>query len=128
MFNACKKFHTKCIYFLTNSFLTSYFSSGLLLLAAVEDLTERVSYFAYSLSALSFVCAILFAIDLLFFREMKTFTNTQSQTDVESATNLLYTKKFTIPTNTESNLSNMCCGISKTSKSFKKEAFLRTDL
>lgn len=74
------------------------------------------------------MCAIIFAIDLIFFREMKTFTNTQSQTDVESAPNVLYTKKVTLPTNTESNSPNMCCGISKPSKSFKKEAFLRTDL
>lgn len=70
------------------------------------------------------MCAVVFAIDLMFFRQMKTFINTNSQTDLESAINLLNVKKFTVPTNTETSASNMCC----VPKPFKKETFLRTDL
>lgn len=55
---------------------------------------------------------------------MKTFLNTNTQTDLESVTSLLNTKKFSIPTNTATSSSNMCC----VPKAFKKEAFIRTDL
>ncbi|KAH8398225.1 hypothetical protein KR222_007084, partial [Zaprionus bogoriensis] len=113
------------IFFLTCGFFF-FVLQGLLLLATVEDLSDKILYFAYSLAGVSFMCSVLFAMDLIFFKQLTKSINTLSQTDFESSTQLVL-KKELVSENTKAPEHNHCCAY-KTSKILKTKPFLRTDI
>ncbi|KAH8320984.1 hypothetical protein KR067_012900, partial [Drosophila pandora] len=54
---------------------------GLLKFFALEELPDELTTYAYSLGALSFFCAALFALDLMLFKNLLKIKNSSAQTD-----------------------------------------------
>ncbi|KAH8261440.1 hypothetical protein KR044_009381, partial [Drosophila immigrans] len=98
---------------------------GLLLFGTVEQLSDSISDYAFSLAGLSFLCALLFTIDLIFFRQMAPLKNVFSQTDVESPPQTVYIQE-TKPNNKIKSF-DQCCSSSKPNTD-RMLTYLRTDL
>nr|XP_017013594.2 uncharacterized protein LOC108068485 [Drosophila takahashii] len=54
---------------------------GLLIFFTVEQLPENLLIYAYVLGSLSFICAALFALDLMLFKNLLKLKNSTAQTD-----------------------------------------------
>jgi len=94
----------------------------------VEQLSDSISAFAFSLGGLSFICALLFAIDLFFFRQMAKSKDQISQTHLETAIEATYkTENYISKTNNKIKPFDQCCS-SKNSNNAKKLTYLRTDV
>jgi len=52
----------------------------------VEQLSEDLLIFAYALGALCFICAALFALDLMFFKNLLKLRDSTAQTDQSKET------------------------------------------
>ncbi|XP_030383905.1 uncharacterized protein LOC115631293 [Scaptodrosophila lebanonensis] len=98
---------------------------GLLILSTVEQLPDDILHYAFVLGGLSFFCAILFLLDLLFFKtNNKGFKNAIAQTDMFSA---ISSPKLSTVEET------ICCrphdssSLGQTIKKHEKR-YLRTDL
>ncbi|XP_064543266.1 uncharacterized protein LOC135431855 [Drosophila montana] len=100
---------------------------GLLIFGVLEQLPDDILSYGYSLGTVSFICAILFAIDLFFFRRMAVSKNVTSQTDLEFIDKTTW-KKVDMRINTiEMDRSDKCC-LSDATRNGKKLKYLRTDL
>ncbi|XP_034102169.1 uncharacterized protein LOC117566736 [Drosophila albomicans] len=98
---------------------------GLLLFGAAEQLSDNISDFAFSLGGLSFLCAVLFSIDFIFFRRMAISKDVFSQTDLESSIPTVYIQE----TNQNNKIKSIdqCCSRSIPNDNTKL-TYLRTDL
>ncbi|EDW01917.1 GH20182 [Drosophila grimshawi] len=107
------------------SFGVIFFTTqGLLTFSIVEQLQDDVSVFSYVIGSLSFICALLFALDLFFFKRMSEPKNAISQTDLEWKTKAAtYKQGLEIATNEKT----ACCR-QAVLKTEKKLTYLRTDL
>ncbi|XP_015035068.1 uncharacterized protein [Drosophila pseudoobscura] len=100
---------------------------GLLILFTVEQLPEQILTYAYSLGALSFLCAALFAVDLLLFKNLLKSKNAAAQTDYQLKESSTVTMKvFNVSNADKSN----CCNSSNLPKFNvrNEQSVLRTDL
>ncbi|XP_033252330.1 uncharacterized protein LOC117191625 [Drosophila miranda] len=100
---------------------------GLLILFTVGQLPEQILTYAYSLGALSFLCAALFAVDLLLFKNLLKPKNAAAQTDYQLKESSTVTMKvFNVSNADKSN----CCNSSKLPKLNvrNEQSVLRTDL
>ncbi|XP_034479054.1 uncharacterized protein LOC117785240 [Drosophila innubila] len=101
---------------------------GLIIFGTVEQLSDSISDYALFLGGLSFICALLFALDLLFFRQMAKSKNKFSQTDLESTIETTYKNENYIPKqNNKMKRFDQCCS-PQNSNNDKKLTYLRTDL
>ncbi|XP_030245607.1 uncharacterized protein LOC115564909 [Drosophila navojoa] len=100
---------------------------GLLIFGIIEELQDNILDFGYSLGGVTFLCAILFAIDLFFFKQMSDPKNAISQTDLENAIEPPTKEVYQVTNIPKVNLHEQCCHPSA-AKNVKKLKYLRTDL
>lgn len=100
---------------------------GLLIFGIIEELQDNILDFSYSLGAVTFLCAILFAIDLFFFKQMSDPKNAISQTDLENAIETHNKEVYHVTNIPKVNQLEKCCHPSG-AKNVKKLKYLRTDL
>ncbi|XP_017864660.1 PREDICTED: uncharacterized protein LOC108614951 [Drosophila arizonae] len=100
---------------------------GLLIFGIIEELQDNILDFGYSLGAVTFLCAILFAIDLFFFKQMADPKNAISQTDLENAIEAPIKEVYQVTNIPKVNSLEQCCHPSAT-KNVRKLKYLRTDL
>ncbi|XP_034650039.1 uncharacterized protein LOC117889726 [Drosophila subobscura] len=101
---------------------------GLLILISVEQLPEEILTYAYSLGALSFLCAALFALDLMLFKNMLKSKNVAAQTDYSlKEASTLTMKVFNVSNADKTNCCRSSAALPQMSVS-NEQSVLRTDL
>ncbi|XP_033154928.1 uncharacterized protein LOC117137540 [Drosophila mauritiana] len=97
---------------------------GLLIFFTVEQLSEDLLVFAYALGALCFVCAALFALDLMFFKNLLKLRDSTAQTDQSKETVAL--KVYNLSQEPKTSCCNMVPRTHIVNESSRN--YLRTDL
>ncbi|EDV56908.2 uncharacterized protein Dere_GG19973, partial [Drosophila erecta] len=97
---------------------------GLLIFFTVEQLSEDLLVYAYALGALCFICAALFALDLMFFKNLLKLRSSTAQTDQLKETVAL--KVYNLSQEPKTN----CCNIVPQTHIVNESSrnYLRTDL
>ncbi|XP_016991163.1 uncharacterized protein LOC108053093 [Drosophila rhopaloa] len=99
---------------------------GLLIFFSVEQLSEDLLIFAYSLGTLSFICAALFALDLMLFQNLLKLKNSTAQTDQLKDTSTVALKVYNLSQEHKTN----CCSSGAQTQIINEnnKKYLRTDL
>ncbi|KAI8039594.1 hypothetical protein M5D96_007014 [Drosophila gunungcola] len=99
---------------------------GLLIFFTVEQLPEDLLIYAYSLGTLSFICAALFALDLMLFKNLLKVKNSTVQTDQLKDSSTVALKVYNLSQEPKTN----CCNNRPQTQIINEtnRKYLRTDL
>ncbi|XP_041563566.1 uncharacterized protein LOC108144157 [Drosophila elegans] len=99
---------------------------GLLIFFTVEQLPEDLLIYAYSLGTLSFICAALFALDLMLFKNLLKVKNSTVQTDQLKDSSTVALKVYNLSQEPKTNCCNQRPQTQIINETNRK--YLRTDL
>ncbi|KAH8253125.1 hypothetical protein KR032_003653, partial [Drosophila birchii] len=105
---------------------------GLLIFFTVEQLPQDLLAFAYSLGGLCFICAALFALDLMLFKNLLKLKNSTAQTEPSKDSATVALKMYTVSQEPQK---TSCCSNSSPTQMINTQMvnetdrkYLRTDL
>ncbi|XP_017018461.1 uncharacterized protein [Drosophila kikkawai] len=100
---------------------------GLLIFFTVEQLPQDLLVYAYSLGGLCFICAALFTLDLLLFKNLLKLKNSTAQTDQLKDSSTVALKVYTV---SQEPKKPSCCSNSSSTQMVNEtdRKYLRTDL
>ncbi|KAH8237340.1 hypothetical protein KR038_010155, partial [Drosophila bunnanda] len=105
---------------------------GLLIFFTVEQLPQDLLGYAYSLGGLCFICAALFALDLMLFKNLLKLKNSTAQTEQSKDSSTVALKVYTV---SQQQPKTTCCSNSSSTQMINTQMvnetdkkYLRTDL
>ncbi|KAH8290226.1 hypothetical protein KR054_001124, partial [Drosophila jambulina] len=105
---------------------------GLLIFFTVEQLPQDLLVYAYSLGGLCFICAALFVLDLMLFKNLLKLKNSTAQTEQSKDSSTVALKVYTV---SQEPPKASCCNNSSSSQMINTQMvnetdrkYLRTDL